>query len=489
MTNMKALAVLIPLALAAQAAHADTTTVSSDQLANLEQRLAEAEQKAADAQAKADAAAKKADALTTRADNADKTAAASSGFEFHGYARSGLLFNDRLTGTQGGPTMTPAGATGGHVGRLGNEPDTYLEMNLEKRTTLNNGATTHYKVMVADGQRTYNDWTASTTDLNVRQAFAELGSLPAFSGAFKDATLWAGKRFDRDNFDIHWIDSDIIFLAGTGAGVYDVKWAPGVKSNFSIYGRSFGSVDNVNNNIQNYILTSNNYFGKVQWMISGMKAKDNNAVVNTGTNGDNAAANKGYHTMLAYHGDSFYGLRDGTFKAAILFGKGLGAEVKNLGSDSNLLDSAKTVRLATYGTTKLSDNWSIAPAILAQTSKDRYIDGDKYNWATFNARLVQEINQNFALAYEGSYQYMDLDPQGYNSYNAVKGGFYKLTFAPTFKAGDIANFFSRPELRVFASYMDWKKELDNYSSSDAFGKTGFTAGGVWNFGVQMETWF
>ncbi len=89
-------------------------------------------------------------------------------------------------------------------------------MNLEHKQTLDNGATTRFKVMVADGQTTYNDWTASSSDLNVRQAFVELGNLPTFEGPFKGSTLWAGKRFDRDNFDIHWIDSDVVFLAGTG---------------------------------------------------------------------------------------------------------------------------------------------------------------------------------------------------------------------------------------------------------------------------------
>jgi hypothetical protein len=52
-----------------------------------------------------------------------------------------------------------------------------------------------------------------------------------------------------------------------------------------------------------------------------------------------------------------------------------------------------TWRFASYGTTPLSKNWFIAPAILAQTSKDRYVDGDSYQWATLNMRLIQEINQ------------------------------------------------------------------------------------------------
>lgn len=58
-------------------------------------------------------------------------------------------------------------------------------MNLEHKQTLDNGATTRFKVMVADGQTTYNDWTASSSDLNVRQAFVELGNLPTFEGPFK----------------------------------------------------------------------------------------------------------------------------------------------------------------------------------------------------------------------------------------------------------------------------------------------------------------
>ncbi|KFX20030.1 carbohydrate porin [Pectobacterium betavasculorum] len=490
--------------------YAASTDSIEDRLNAMEQRLQQAEARAQAAEARANAAEKQTQQLATRTTQTEQktqqveqrtTALAkqksfADGFEFHGYARSGLSINDSSTSTRTdvGPGMSPAGQTGGHIGRLGNEEDTYIELKLEHKQKLDNGATTRFKVMMADGQRSYNDDTAATSTLNVREAFVELGSLPSFSGAFKDSTLWAGKRFDRDNFDIHWIDSDVIFLAGTGGGIYDVKWTDSAKSNFSLYGRSFGSPDGSNDtrneDIKNYILTANNYVGPFQFMLNGMKAKDNEARPNTSSEVTNInAGDKGYHAMVAYHGDSFYGLRDGTSKTAILYGHGLGGEVKSLGSDGNLTNDANTWRFATYGTTALNKNWIFAPSILAQTSKDRYINGDSYDWVTFNARLVQEITENFALAYEGSYQYMDLDPRGYRNLNQVSGGFYKLTFAPTFKVGDIGNFFSRPELRVFATYMDWDKRLDSYSSEDTFGSTGFKAGGEWNFGIQMETWF
>ncbi|MCE0491887.1 carbohydrate porin [Pantoea sp. Mb-10] len=475
-------------------------------LAALEQRLAAAEQRANVAESRAQAAEKQAQQLaaqqqqtqTATAQVAQRTTQLeqhsasdeSGGFEFHGYARSGLLMNSSAAKTQGGPTVTPAGETGGHVGRLGNEPDTYVELNLEHKQTLANGATTRFKAMLADGQRTYNDWTAASSDLNLRQAFVELGQLPDFSGAFKDATVWAGKRFDRDNFDIHWIDSDVVFLAGTGAGIYDMKWGDAARSNLSLYGRTFGDIENNDNTAQNYILTLNNFVGPLQLMVSGMRAKDNDQRTDLdGNRVKSDAANNGMHALLGLHNDSFYGLREGSAKTALLYGHGLGAEVKAVGSDGALLPDADTWRLATYGITPLGGGWHIAPALLAQSSQDRYAKGDSYTWATANLRFIQEISQNFEMQYEGSYQYMDLRPEGYNNRNAVSGNFYKLTVAPTLKASEVGEFLKRPEIRLFASWMDWDRRLDNYASDDAFGSSGFKAGGEWSFGVQMETWF
>jgi sucrose porin len=72
-------------------------------------------------------------------------------------------------------------------------------------------------------------------------------------------------------------------------------------------------------------------------MVSGMRAKDNDERQDTNGNpvkGD--AANTGVHTLLGLHNDSFYGLREGASKTALLYGHGLGAEVKGVGSDGAL---------------------------------------------------------------------------------------------------------------------------------------------------------
>ncbi len=99
---------------------------------------------------------------------------------------------------------------------------------------------------------------------------------------FENATLWAGKRFDRDNFDIHWLDSDVVFLAGTGGGIYDVQMTKDWRSNYSLIGRNYGdfSEGGVDADVESYILTSNQFFdnGQWQWMFNAIGAKKTTSV-------------------------------------------------------------------------------------------------------------------------------------------------------------------------------------------------------------------
>ena len=414
------------------------------------------------------------------------------GFSFKGYARSGLLVNDGLGGGRGGPYTTPAGSVGGAVGRLGNEDDTYMRIDLSKETYAQNGTRAKFTVSIADGVESSNDWTADESNLNVRQVFTELDQLAAFKGnsVFENATLWAGKRFDRDNFDIHWLDSDVVFLAGTGGGIYDVQMNQDWRSNYSLVGRNYGdfSEGGVDADVESYILTSNQFFdrGQWQWMFNAIGAKKNDISIRSNEAGL-SPADSGLQSMLANHQKDFFG-RQGFFKTALLYGQGLGAEVKNIGSDGELIDDARALRLAVYGETPIAPGWRIGPSLLAEQSKDRYVKGDDYRWMTLNVRLANEINRNFEMAYEVSWQTMDLDPKGYLQRNAVDGDYWKFTIAPTFKP-DVGDLLTRPELRVFASLMDWSSDLDRYSTSDSFGRSDFSAGGVWQYGIQMETWF
>ena len=441
-----------------------TSVLASEDVAALEQRINELEQRVAQTEQVSTEANEKA-----------------SSFEFHGYARSGLLINDDLNGATGtGPYMTAAGAIGAPIGRLGVEDDHYVEANLIHKRFADDGSSALFRIMLADSTETNNEWTASESQLNVRQVYSELNRLSMFSESetFSEATFWAGKRFDRDNFDIHFFDSDIVFLSGTGAGVYDVQMSDDWKANFSIYGRDFGEIDSSSTDVENYIATMNNRIGQWQVMLSGMTSADNGSRLN-------GAAESGVHAMFAYHGDNFFGVSEGFSKTGMLVGSGLGAELKGIGSNGELLDDAKAVRLFSYGVTRIGDNWRLAPALMAEHSQDRLKKNDEFTWASLNVRLAQEFTENFEMVYEGSLQYMDLD----NATEQASGGFYKATVAPTLKLSTSTGFFDRPELRFAVSYVDWSEDLNGYSiSTDADAAT-MGEGGEVLFALQMETWF
>ena len=430
------------------------------------------------------------------------SSAGNEGFSFGGYARSGIMSNGSGAG-HGGPYLTPAGSVGGAVGRLGNEVDTYMEAKFSKAMQSENGTRSNYRLMLADGLETPNDWTANESSLNVRQVYAELSHLASFQGSplLRDATLWAGKRFDRDNFDVHWLDRGIVFLAGAGGGVYDLRPTEDWRLNASLMSRSYGDFGTEDNkDIRSYVATLNQYVDQDRWqlMLNGISSAQNNARLeahdgqppSSDTRLNKAGfspAQSGAHGLFAYHQPDFFG-REGYFKAALLYGQGLGAEVNSIGADGELLDQARTLRLALYGHTRLNQDWRIAPTLIAERSSDRYVPGDDYRYVTFNLRLANELGRNFEMQYELSWQTMDLNALGYDGRQAAKGDYWKLTLAPTFKA-QTGDFFIRPELRVFATYMNWSQDLDTFSTRDDFGQKGFKSGGDWQLGVQMETWF
>lgn len=496
-----------------QATEANARAKAAEQRTiNAENRAKNAEQQLQSLNARTTVSEQKMQATENKVNAQASKSTLGDGVEFNAYARSGMLVNNHGKGGRGGPGVSPASSLNGdaHVGRLGNEKDNYVELSLGKKMTFDDGSWAHFKTMIADGANNPDPWVQDNDShhINVRQLYVEMGNFADFSGPVKNASIWAGKRFDRDNFDIHFTDSDIMFLGGTGGGINDVQWGKNVRGDYSVYARNFGDLGSDHyddNDVQNVMFTANHFFGDhLQLMLTGMTAQGNDTLKDrTSTTGsyalrsDNTAKN-GYYAMLAWHDkQQFYGLAPGVSETALQYGGGLGAEARQPGSDGDLTDNATSVRFASYGILPVAKNWEIAPSVIAQHSEDRYRDGDRYDWISFNLRASQAITRNFALLYEASWQYMDLDPNGRTyrsddtlySYQKVKGDFYKLTFAPTFKVGDIFDIKARPEIRFFATWMNWDKALDRYAVNDDFGSKGFTAGGTWNFGVQTEIWF
>lgn len=449
------------------------------------ERLRAAEERVEEVEEKAVAASETAEKSREEAAAAQKSA---DSFTFSGYARSGFLINENGDGAsvfnEGG--LTPAGPLGAFNGRLGVENDTYTEAAFDKRFEGPGGSKGRFQIRLGDSNFDQKTFTVNnSTDNNVRNAFVEFENLPSFEGSvFEDATFWAGKRFDRDNFNIHFLDTDIVFLAGTGAGVYDVALGEETRANFSVYSSTLfenetaGGADTV-------IGTGNFFHGPWQFMLNGIadtsgRDTSTNDLAETGVNG-----------LLAYHQDSFYGFRNGWSKHTIQVGHGLGGEVKDIGSGfavGGLHEDALAVRASTFGVTRISENWRIAPVLFTEWSQDRFEENDEFFWSVVNLTFANELARNFEMNYETTWQYNNLD----NSFDTAEGSFFKFTIAPTLKLDSAAGFFNRPELRLLASYLKWTNDLESFdiaggSDSDFDGIRG--RGDGFLFGVQMETWF
>jgi len=111
-------------------------------------------------------------------------------------------------------------------------------------------------------------------------------------------------------------------------------------------------------------------------------------------------------------------------------------------------------------------------------------------------RPVYWFSDNLAIQGQAGYNYVD-NVRGYSGTNAFgRGGSFGIfTLAPTIKPG--GGYFTRPELRVFATYSIWSSSLKG--TTTPVGEGGNTSGSVppynngqnqgWLFGSQMEIWF
>jgi maltoporin len=111
-------------------------------------------------------------------------------------------------------------------------------------------------------------------------------------------------------------------------------------------------------------------------------------------------------------------------------------------------------------------------------------------------RPVWWLADNFAIQGQAGFNYVD-NVRGYSGTNAFgnSGEFAIFTIAPTIKPK--GGYFTRPEIRLFATYSIWSSSLKG--TTTPVGEGGNTSGASppyngntnqgWLFGSQMEIWF
>lgn len=162
------------------------------------------------------------------------TLAAGSAFavDFHGYMRAGVGVS-----ADGGQQVTFEKFK---IGRLGNEGDTYGEVQLGKEVYNNNGKTFYVDSMFAMTSNGSNDWESTSTNCGLNTAGDKVECVDDAQFALRqfnvqakgvldfapEATLWAGKRYYQRH-DIHISDFYYWNISGAGAGIENIEAGPG----------------------------------------------------------------------------------------------------------------------------------------------------------------------------------------------------------------------------------------------------------------------
>ncbi|MEA5225852.1 maltoporin [Enterobacter cloacae] len=410
--------------------------------------------------------------------------------DFKGYARSGIGW----TGSGGEQQCFATTGTGGTKYRLGNECETYAELKLGQEVWKEGDKSFYFDTNVAYSVSQQNDW--ESTSPAFREANVQGKNLIEW---LPGSTIWAGKRFYQRH-DVHMIDFYYWDISGPGAGIENIDLGFGKLSlaatRSSESGGSATFADRYENGDRVYDnIVPNDVFDV---RLAGLETNPGGTLelgVDYGhTNIPDdyylqpGASKDGWlftaeHTQSMMKGFNKFVLQYGT-DSMTSNGKGIpqGGSVDNDGSMWRVLD---------HGAITLADRWDLMYVGMYQN-----IDRDNNNgteWWTVGVRPMFKWTPIMSTLLEVGYD--NVKSQRTDEKNSQ----YKITLAQQWQAGD--SIWSRPAIRVFATYAKWDEKWGYANNSD----TGYTSGVAysdtsaktfsrgdndeWTFGAQMEIWW
>ena len=407
--------------------------------------------------------------------------------DFHGYARSGIGW----TGSGGEQQCFQAtGAQSKY--RLGNECETYAEIKLGQEVWKEGDKSFYFDTNVAYSVAQQNDWEA--TDPAFREANVQGKNLIDW---LPGSTIWAGKRFYQRH-DVHMIDFYYWDISGPGAGIENIDLGFGKLSLAATRSQEAGGsyIFSSNDIYDRYKDTANDVFDV---RLAGLETNPD-GVLELGVDYGRANKTDGYsyadgatkdgwmftaeHTQSMLKGYNKLVLQYAT-DSMTSNGKGLpqGGSINNNGSLWRVID---------HGAVTLADNWDLMYVGMYQN-----IDRDDNNgtkWWTVGVRPMYKWTPIMSTLLEVGYD--NVKSQKTDDTNNQ----YKITLAQQWQAGD--SIWSRPAIRVFATYAKWDEKWgyadsnsgNAYTSGVAYRDTSaktFSRGDndEWSFGAQMEIWW
>ncbi|BBS35387.1 maltoporin [Enterobacter cloacae] len=410
--------------------------------------------------------------------------------DFKGYARSGIGW----TGSGGEQQCFQAtGAQSKY--RLGNECETYAELKLGQEVWKEGDKSFYFDTNVAYSVSQQNDW--ESTSPAFREANVQGKNLIE---ALPGSTIWAGKRFYQRH-DVHMIDFYYWDISGPGAGIENIDLGFGklslaaTRSSESGGSATFADRDALGNRIYDNLVPNDVFDVR----LAQMQINDGGTLefgVDYGhTNIPDdyylqpGASKDGWmftaeHTQSMLKGFNKFVLQYAT-DAMTSNGKGRpeGGSINNNGDMWRVLD---------HGAISLGDSWDLMYVGMYQDINLDNNNGTK--WWTVGVRPMYKWTPIMSTLLEVGYD--NVKSQKTDDTNSQ----YKITLAQQWQAGD--SIWSRPAIRVFATYAKWDEKWGyansdsgaGYDSGIAYSDTSaktFSRGDSdeWTFGAQMEIWW
>lgn len=416
--------------------------------------------------------------------------------QFHGYLRTGAEGNMKHGNKSSYSKFKE------YVGRWGNEYDTNFNINFSKKFIQNNGAWTKLAVQLESWSDNYDNTVGDESKVDLTQLYVEMGNVPMFKGAFKDAVLVAGKK-KWDDQQVEVLDYYYQEVAGTGLGIENIKLWDG-KLSLAYITNDFEDTEiaerdkkdrDVAEDIRAYKAkyTYKDLSGEIMYAhamdndrIGTISYTDPSKPNNPDTDRENIgytkreAADDGIYAGLYYQPNNFFGLEGKgqhylQYSTGLLAGEGIG----KIDTDFNkrAADDAVTYQLGLGGTVRLGDRThmlvsyrSLRAENIEARKEERYIWDNGQTAPSYEKswrvnklesdalvlRPIYYVNQNLDLWLEAGIGRRDAE--SYNG-NTEEHLYYKISAGPQLKyyVGS-----AETSLRLFATYIgDEGEKTDN----------------------------
>lgn len=382
------------------------------------------------------------------------------------------------------------------VWALGNQGNgVNANFNFKGSMTSQTGIVANSNVTIKSNKIPYStDWTSA--DFQLTNAHISMQGFIFSPGA----TVWAG--IDEDLKSIHILDWVYRKFSGLGFGMKNYRLGD-LSFDINLYDsmRSGQESDITYNEDTNpdlggyyHIMTLQSKlmyplpFGNLEFEVAGHyvpSSEEYQRII------DEERATNGVQAGLYLHTNKFFNIDSGYTEWAIQAGYGLPTSERlgqSMYMEQNHMDaiSARVVHTGLYD----SSDFQIMTAAAAQYDMNIDADDNTRLSLTAGARPVLQFDRNMALMGEYGFEYLkDTSLSGATNDEYMEGTMHKVTgaLAITLDSG----FWSRPQIRLFSTFVTWDPELNGISNPMDVDITtiGEDRNMAVSFGINMEVWY